>query len=127
MVLDGARPSGVRQETAAVSWVGSSRAKYDALRSRKTEIDFRGARNSSLGRGEPLHLLRAADAAERLVELDPHAVRGPVADVRDYEEEEAPDRRRRRGSPRRRSARPACVRVYHGLDFPALRCHDGRE
>ena len=30
-----------------MSWVGSSRAKYDALRSRKTSIDLRGARNSS--------------------------------------------------------------------------------
>ena len=36
-----------------------------------------------------MHLLCAADPRERLLELDPHAVRRPVADVLDDEEEEA--------------------------------------
>ena len=47
MVLDRRSPADVRHETAAVSCVGSLRAKYDALRSRKTSIDLCGARNSS--------------------------------------------------------------------------------
>ena len=90
MVLDRRSPAGVRHETAAVSWVGSSRAKYDPLRSRKTEIDLsRREELEPAEEREPMHLLRAADPRERLVELDPHAVRRPVAGVRDDEEEEA--------------------------------------
>ena len=72
-----------------MSWVGSSRAKYEALRSRKTSIDLCGARNSSLRKSASRCIFFVPPSPERLVELDAHAVRRPVADVLDDEEEQA--------------------------------------
>ena len=83
-------PADVRQLIAAVSVVGSPRAKYEALRSRKTSIALCGARNSSFRKSASRSILFAPPTPEK---RSPNLTRTPCAGrspVFSSDEEEQP-------------------------------------